>query len=185
MLNTDDGAYPPKVAAALKISLEEAQAIFDNYHNVLYPSITEYRENYVLPTSKERGELHLGLGFTLKTDDADSDIRTLTNATCQFWSILTALTINRMHQLIDEKGYEDDVKVISTIYDSIYFEVTKDPVIVKWVNDNLIKTMLVDFMENQTIHNEAESEVGLDWADTIKLPNDASIELVTEILAEL
>ena len=113
------GAFPPKIAATLKISIEEAQQIFDNYHNVLYPGITNYRESYVLPTAKENGEIHLGLGFTLKTDDADRDIRTLANATCQFWSILTALTINKMHQLIDEEGLEHDVKVISTIYDSI------------------------------------------------------------------
>lgn len=179
------GCYPPKVAATLKIPLEEAQEIFNNYHNVLYPGITDYRENYVLPTAKEYGEIHLGLGFTLKTDDPDRDIRTLANATCQFWSILTALTINKMHQLIDEKGYQEDVKVISTIYDSIYLEVTKDPEIVKWTNDNLIRTMLVDFMEGQTIHNEAQSDVGYNWADMVPIPNNASLAEVRKILANL
>lgn len=179
------GAFPPKIAKTLKIPLEEAQSIFDNYHNVLYPGITDYRENYVLPTSRENGEIHLGLGFMLKTDDADGDIRTLANATCQFWSILTALTINKMHQLIDSMGYEDDVKVISTIYDSIYLEVTKDPVIVKWVNDNLISAMLVDFMEGQLIHNEAESEIGTNWAEMVALPNNAPIGEVRKILSTL
>lgn len=179
------GAFPPKIAATLKIPIEEAEDIFNNYHNVLYPGITDYRENYVLPTAKKQGEVHLGLGFTLKTDDADRDIRTLANATCQFWSILTALTINKMHQLIDSNGYENDVKVISTIYDSIYFEVTKDPVIIKWVNDNLIQSMVVDFMENQTIRNEAESEIGYNWAEMTALPNNASVEDVKKALAKL
>lgn len=179
------GAFPPKIAATLKIPIEEAEEIFNNYHNVLYPGITDYRENYVLPTAKEYGEIHLGLGFTLKTDDADRDIRTLANATCQFWSILTALTINKMHQLIDKHGLENDVKVISTIYDSIYLEVTEDPKIIKWVNDNLISTMLVDFMENQTIHNEAESDIGYNWAEMVKIPNNASIEDIKKALASL
>jgi len=179
------GAFPPKIAATLKIPIEEAEEIFNNYHNVLYPGITDYRENYVLPTAKEYGEIHLGLGFTLKTDDADRDIRTLANATCQFWSILTALTINKMHQLIDSQNLEHDVKVISTIYDSIYLEVTEDPAIIKWVNDNLISSMLVDFMENQTIHNEAESEIGYNWAEMVAIPNNASVKQVKESLAKL
>lgn len=179
------GAFPPKIAATLKISLEEAQQIFDNYHNVLYPGITDYRENYVLPTAKEYGEIHLGLGFSLKTDDADRDIRTLANATCQFWSILTALTINKMHQLIDKEGLENDVKVISTIYDSIYLEVKEDPAIIKWVNDNLIEAMLVDFMEDQIIHNEAESDIGYNWADMVTIPNNASVEDIKKALASL
>lgn len=179
------GAFPPKIAATLKIPLEEAQNIFDNYHNVLYPGITDYRENYVLPTAQENGEIHLGLGFMLKTDDADRDIRTLANATCQFWSILTALTINKMHQLIDENNLENDVKVISTIYDSIYLEVTEDPAIIKWVNDNLIEIMLKDFMVDQIIHNEAESDIGYNWAEMVKVPNNASIKDIKAALAEI
>lgn len=179
------GAFPPKIAATLKISLEAATDIFNNYHNILYPGITDYRENYILPTARENGEIHLGLGFTLRTDDADRDIRTLANATCQFWSILTALTINKLHQLIDEKGYEEHVKVISTIYDSIYLEVTEDPVIIKWANDNLIKIMLVDFMEDQTIHNEAECDIGYNWADMEHIPNNASLSEIKKIMASI
>ena len=179
------GAFPPKIAATLKISLEEAQAIFDNYHNVLYPGITSYRENYVLPTAIAEGQIHLGLGFYLKTDDPSKDIRTLANATCQFWSILTALSINKMHQLIDQNNYEKDVIIISTIYDSIYFEITKDSKIIKWVNDNLIKTMVVDFMENQTISNEAESDIGYNWSDMAKITNNATIEEIENVLSTL
>ena len=179
------GAYPPKIAATLKISLEAAEEIFNNYHQVLYPGITDYRESYVLPTAKEKGEIHLGLGFNIKTDDPKKDIRTLANATCQFWSILTALAINKMHLLIDEQGYQDDVKVISTIYDSIYFEVAKKPRIIKWVNDNLIKVMSVDFMEDQTIKNEAESDIGYNWADMLTIPNNASISEIRATLTKL
>jgi hypothetical protein len=179
------GAYPPKIAATLKITLEAAEEIFYNYHYVLYPGITEYREGYVLPTAQAQGYIHLGLGFNLQTDDPNKDIRTLANATCQFWSILTALTINKMHQLIDDIKYEEDVKVISTIYDSIYFEVTEDPVIIKWVNDNLISTMLVDFMVNQTIKNAASSEIGYDWATMKPIPVDGSTEDIIAVIKQL
>lgn len=179
------GAFPPKIAATLRIPLAEAESIFNNYHNVLYPGITDYRENYVLATAEEEGEIHLGLGFTIKTDDPERDIRTITNATCQFWSILTAISINKMHHLIDEKNYEKHVKVVSTIYDSIYLEVTEDPKIIKWVNDNLINVMTVDFMKNQTVHNECESEIGYDWANLLTIKNNATTSEIKKVLAEL
>lgn len=179
------GAYPPKVAATLKIPLPDAEQIFDRYHNVLYPGITDYRENYVLSTAQANGRIHLGLGFYMKTDNPRRDIRTLNNGTCQFWSTLTALTINKMHQLIDEAGYQHDILVTSTIYDSIYFEIRKDPHYIKWTNDNLIPIMTTDFMENQTIKNEADLEIGTSWADLHKLPHNASLEEIQSILESL
>ena len=90
-----------------------------------------------------------------------------------------------MHAIIDDIGYQEDVKVISTIYDSIYFEVTNDPKIIKWVNDNLINTMLVDFMEEQTVINEAESDIGFNWAEMLTIPNNATIECIEDTLKKL
>lgn len=179
------GAYPPKVAATLKCPLKTAEQIFSNYHNILYPGITDYRENYVLPTTQVEGKLHLGLGFYISTDDPDRDIRTNHNASCQFWSILTALTINKMHHLIDDAGYADDIIITSTIYDSIYFEVRNDVTIVKWLNDTLIPIMTTDFMQDQTIHNEANLEIGLDWADLTELPNDCSLDHISQVIKDI
>ena len=179
------GAFPKKVAATVKISLVAAESIFNAYHNELYPGITKYREEYVLPITKEKGKIHLGLGFYLNSDDPDRDIRTLNNATCQFWSILTALTINKMHRLIDKANLQNDIIVTSTIYDSIYFEVRNDPTIIKWLNDNLIPIMLTDFMENQTIKNEANLEIGTSWADLYELPNNATLEDIDSVFKDI
>lgn len=74
------GCFPPKVAATLKIPLSDAEEIFNNYHQKLYPSITKYREEYVLPTVQATGRIHLGLGFYMHSDKPSSDIRTLSNA---------------------------------------------------------------------------------------------------------
>lgn len=179
------GAYPPKVAASLKISLAAATAIFDSYHNELYPGITKYREEYVLPTAKANGKMHLGMGCYIYTDKPSKDIRTLHNATCQFWSILTLLTINKMHKLIDDAKLQDKVQCISTIYDSIYFLIDDDPKIIKWVNDLLVPIMTQDFMENQIIKNEATAEVGLDWATMHQISNGAEIAEIEEVLSQL
>ena len=181
------GAYPPKIASQIKCSLSEAEAIFNAYHNDMYPGITDYRENYVLPTAKQNGRIHLGLGCYLHTDDATRDIRSLNNATAQFWSILTALAINRLHKLIDDAGLQNDIQVTSTIYDSIFFEVTKDASIIKWLNDHIIPIMTQDFIVSQTVPNMATLEVGTSWANygANPLPIQASLEEVQSVLDNL
>lgn len=177
------GAYPPKVAKTLKIPLSEAESIFNNYHNVLYPGITKYREEYVLPTAKANGKLHLGLGCYLKSDNADKDIRSLANATCQFWSLITLLTVNEMHRRIDQSNA--DLFTIATIYDSIYYCVREDATTIKWLNDNIVPLITQDWMINQAIPNAAEGAIGRNWADLHRIPNGASLEQINDVLSNL
>ena len=159
--------------------------IYYNYHNTLYPGVKSYIEDYVLPTAVANNKLHLGLGFYIKSDKPDRDIRTLHNATIQFWSILTAITINELHRRIDAANLQNDVKVIATIYDSIYLEVRSTPAIIKWANDNLIECMIKDFMLDQRIPNCAESDIGRNWADLHRIPNGASLEQISSVLTTL
>ncbi len=159
--------------------------IFDNYHNVLYPSITDYRENYVLKTAREQGYLHLGLGCRIYTDNPSQEIRTLNNATVQFWSILTLIAINEINYRAKQQGYEEDVIVHATIYDSIYFYVKQDAEIIKWLNDNIVEILCADFLEEQVVKNEAEGELGLNWADLFKIKNNASVEEIQEVIDKI
>ena len=181
------GAYPPKVAATIKCPLSQAEQIFNAYHNEMYPQITEYRENYVLPTAKQYGNLHLGLGCYIASSNPDKDIRTLANASIQYWSVLSLLAINKLHQLIDGNGLQDRIKVTATIYDSVFFEVDKDPEVIKWLNDHLIPIMSQDFMPNQVVKNSCDLCIGTSWADydNNQLPHDASLEYITSILDNL
>lgn len=148
----------------------------------MYPGITRFREEYVLPTAKKQGRIHLGLGFYINTDNPDRDIRTLNNACSQFWSILTALAINKMHALIDEAGLENDVIVTSTIYDSIFFEIRNDPNIIKWVNDRIVPIMEQDFMLNQLVHNEARLEIGKNWAEREEIEANMSLSGIKDLM---
>lgn len=161
------------------------QEIFDNYHNILYPGITHYREYYVLPTAQKQGYIHLGLGCRLYSNDADQHIRTLNNGTVQFWSILTLIAINEFNHRIREEKLEAEVQVISTIYDSIYTQVVKDAEVLKWVNDNLIELMTVQYLQDEIIHNEAEGEIGLNWSDLHAVKNGASVQDIQRILEDL
>lgn len=176
------GAFPKKVADTIKIPLPQAEQIFNAYHNELYPGISNYRENYVLPTSTANGKLHLGLGCYIKTDNASRDLRTLHNASAQFWSILTLLTIHKLQLLIDEANLSDDIQITSTIYDSIYFICRDDPATIKWLNDTLIPIMLAPFIEDQLVANEAALDIGPDWATLKSLPNNATLTQIQETL---
>lgn len=179
------GAYPEKIARTLKISIEEATQIFERYHNMLYEGITKFREEVILPTAKEEGRIHLGLGCYMHTDNPEKDVRTLFNACSQFWSILTLITINEMHHLIDENGLEEDIKVISSIYDSIYFLAKEDAETIKWLNDQIVPIMTTDFIEDQIVHNEATGEIGYNWSDLVQVPNNSSLKEIEEVLKQI
>jgi len=146
--------------------------------------VKKYTENYVLKTVEAEGSIHLGLGLHLKSDNPKKDIRTLHNATIQFWSILTLLAINKMHQAIDEAGMEEDVFCIATIYDSIYYICRDDAETIKWVNDTLIPIMTKDFLIGQTVPNTAELDIGYDWASLTTLPNNITLNQIQEVLDE-
>ena len=175
------GGYPKKLARNAKIPLEKAEEIFNNYHKVLYTGISDMRDR-VVKEATEKGRIHLGLGCYMNSSDPEKESRTLFNACSQFWSILTILTINKMHYLIDEAGYSEDIQIVSSIYDSIYIHLKCDAEIIKWVNDNIIPLMTKDFVTDIIVHNEAEGEIGFNWYDTVKISNGASIEEVLEAI---
>ena len=136
----------------------------------------------VLKVAKKHGRIHLGLGCFLNTSEPEKEIRTLFNACSQFWSILTILVINKMNSLIEAEGLAQDIEIVSSIYDSIYIHVRKDPELIQWVNDTIIPLLTKDFLKDIIVHNEAQGEVGLNWFDTVPVPNGASREEIEEAM---
>lgn len=178
------GAYPEKISINANIPREEAEEIFYIYHNELYAGITEYR-NRVYEYVMDKGYIHLGLGCRLYSSKPDADIRSLFNATCQFWSVLTLLTLHDLNVYIKENKLEEDIKIISSIYDSIYIMIKKDTNLIKQVNDFVIPRLTKDFLENQIVHNEAQGEIGYDWYNTKAVPINADEFDIGKILNSL
>jgi hypothetical protein len=161
--------------------------IYSNYHEVLYKGVGEFRDK-LIDKAKITGYAHLGLGCRLYSSDPGKDYRTMFNsAGGQFWSILSLLTINKMHSLIDAAGYTEDIRCIASIYDSIYYVAKNDATVIKWLNDNLIPVMCTDFLEGQRIKNVAELCVGTSWAnvDDHELPNNATLDYIEKELNKL
>lgn len=179
------GAYPLKIAKTIKCSIATATEIFENYHNVLYPGITKFREQIVLPNARSKGYSHLGLGCRLYVDDIEKDARTVFNAQSQFWSVLTLITIHRLHNEVEETNRQKDVLVNATIYDAIYGIVKDDTESIKWLNDTICPIMEEDFLEGQVVRNSANLEIGDSWADVIELPHNATEEDIQVVLNQI
>ena len=83
--------------------------------------------------------------------------------------------------MIDEAGYQEDIIVTATIYDSIYFIVRDDLEIIKWLNDRIVPIMEQDFIENQTLHNSADLEIGPNWSELHHLDHNISTQEIKEV----
>lgn len=179
------GAYPPKVASSIGCSIEEAQGIFDNFHNVLYPGVTAYREEYVQPTVEQNGYIHLNWGLKLFSSDARKDIRTLNNATMQSYSVLTQIAAVEFRNFMIKHNKQSRIQIVNVIHDAIYAEVDDDPILIKWVNDNLPRIMAKQFVDNQAMPIRAELDIGYNLYDIQTLNNDADLTEIEEKLSAL
>ena len=174
----DYGAYPKKIAKQLGCNLEVAQLIFDRYHKELYQGVTKFREDYVLPTSKEQGYIHLNYGLRLYSDNVEKDIRTLFNANFQSYSVLTQIVLVEFHKAIIKDNMQDKVKLTNTIHDAIYGEMDDDIEVIKWVNDTLIAIMTRQFVHNQSVQLKSEVDIGYNLYDMVTLSNSCSVEKI-------
>jgi hypothetical protein len=152
---------------------------------VLYPGITSFREEKILPQAKRDGYIHMGLGCRMYVDDVDKDARTVFNSASQFWSILTLISLHRLNNEIVVTKQEEDIQANATIYDAIYGIVKADPKPIKWLNDTICPIMEEDFLEDQVVHNSANLEIGLSWADLTELEHNATIEQIQEVIDEI
>jgi len=176
------GAYPKKVAESIKCPLEEAEAIFNAYHNEMYPGITTFRER-ILAYAKQHGYVHLGLGLRMYTSDPVKDVRTLFNACSQFWSIITLLSMADLYQQIDAQ--KQDVIINSSIYDALYGYVRATPEAIEWLNNTIVSIMTQPWITTEVVHNEANLELGITWANLHELPNNATLPQIQKLLENL
>jgi len=181
----DYGSHPPLIAKTLGCSLVDAKGLFDRYHNDLYRGVSEFRDNYSTPTTKENGYLHLNYGLRLYSDDVDKDVRTIFNANFQGYTLLTQIAAVEFRKFIIEHNLQDRIKAISIIHDSLTYEADEDPVLIEWINTNLIRLMCKQFVSDQLVQLHAEIDIGHSMAKMKTLPNNASIDTIKQILEQL
>lgn len=180
MLNISDGGFPDSHKGGTI-----TQDIFDRYHGELYPGVTKFREDYVIPTMTEQGYLHLNWGLRLYTNNPKGDLLPMNNANFQGYSDLTLIAATKFRDLYLSQGNPYNIMGLNIIHDALYYELDDTPEAVKWLNDNLIKVMTPDFLHNQTVHLRAECDFGYNQKSMVTLENNASIEEVINSLATL
>ena len=161
------------------------KTIYDKFHNKLYPGITKYNKDVVLWQAKQTGELHMGLGCYIKTNDPDRDARTLGNVAIQFYDLITLLAIPQLEKAIIDDNMQEHVFITATIYDALYFEVREEAKYIKWLNDTLIAIMVAPMFDDMSVPNVANLDIGDSWASQVELSNNASLEEIEQVLAKL
>lgn len=179
-MNISDGGFPDAHKGGTI-----TQEIFDRYHNELYPGVTRFREDYVIPVSKEQQYLHLNWGLRLYSDNPKSDLLSMNNANFQAYSDLTLIAAVKFRNLYLSQGNPHNIIGLNCIHDALYYELDDTPEAVKWLNDNLIACMVPDFLHNQTVHLRAECDFGYNQANMVTIPNNADLATIEAKLATL
>ena len=161
------------------------QAIFDRYHNELYPGVTQFKTEYVIPTVNSNKSLHLNWGLRLATDNPRGDLLPLNNANFQGYSDLTCIAAVKFRNLYMSQGNPHNIMGLNIIHDALYYELDDTPEAVEWVNTNLIACMTPDFLINQTVHLRAEADFGYNQKDMVTLPNNADLATIIDKLSTL
>ena len=188
------GAGKDKVQQLLKCSPAYAEQVVNTFHHELYPEMHALNEKIGRLAEKE-GEVHLGLGWSLKTESAKSNDRciaaaakrTAANAVVQFWDILTLLALVDFQKQVEVAGYVDKVLIHATVYDSIYLEVFDEIDIITWVNKTLTKCMVgaLKYMEKDVqkpppIELAANAELGESWVSLVEYENNDTKEVIEQ-----
>jgi DNA polymerase I-like protein with 3'-5' exonuclease and polymerase domains len=145
-----------------------ATIVFERYHKELYPGIRSYNEKVKINQIKPRKEVHGLLGLTLKTTQKvkSATIRTMTNFLYQSFSLLSILALERFRRRVYEKGWQEHIKIQSSVYDSVYLMVKNDRKYIDWTVETLGDLMTQDFIEDQKVKLKAEFDISYSsWAD--------------------
>lgn len=145
-----------------------AKRMHYTYHNELYYGLKSYREDSVLPEAKKYKNVHLGLGLHINqtTKLNMASIRTLNNVIYQGFSMLSLIALEKFRRIVYDKNYQDRVQIVSSIYDSVYVLVKRDPELIKWAAAELTKQMEVDYLVDQPMKLSADAEISLtDWSN--------------------
>ena len=79
---------------------------------------------------------------------------------------MSLIAFEKFRQKVVDKGYSDKVKLISSIYDSVYLLVKKDKEVVEWVNKALHEELVQDYIYDQPIPLQADMEISYtNWAE--------------------
>ena len=180
---------------------DKAKFIEDSHHEMykVYYSYVKDKVNQ----AKIDGYVTLAFGLRLRTPVLkasnganipsyiiEQEERSVGNALFQSYGLMTLNALaNIMNEVWDHPAYFDRIVPVSTIYDSLYFELDNDLDQLVWLNEVIVRNMK-DITEIPELHHP-ELELGADveilypdWASAIKIKNGASKKDVINSIEE-
>lgn len=180
----------------LGFSAQDAKRIEASYHE-LYKESDIWTEEQ-LEFATEHGYVECAFGLRLRTPILGRTIRTLknniyiadkegrsaVNAITQSWGMLINRTAIAIINKIIYSNYYDKIYPINTIHDAIYFLFLNDPIVIQWLNTNLIREMKWNDhpkIQSTDVPMGANLSIGKNWADQHDLSNSALLAEITAI----
>lgn len=180
------GATYVAVQKVLNCTKEEAQEILDNYWKA-YSGVYKFFEEQLEFALEHGYVVSMFNGLHLKVPNLqakstfvqEKEIRTMNNFLIQSSGFLTLRAIKRIQDWIEANGLTNDIKIINSIYDSIYFYVREDKDLLKLVNEKVVELMTIPAFEDELLHNRTQLELGYRWDTLVKIKNNASVLEIT------
>ena len=180
--------------------IDQARQIEEAYHD-LYKVTAEFAEKNKQFMEKN-GYVECAFGLKLRTPiisktilgtsktpyEAEAEVRSANNAVTQSWGMLLNRAMIATDRRIEAAGYGTIILPINMIHDAGYFLVKDDPETVKFLNDTLIPEMEWnddDQIRSTDVPMTATLEIGKSWDQMKKVPNNATIEEVTDVIRTL
>ncbi|MDA3807805.1 MAG: DNA polymerase [Thiomicrorhabdus sp.] len=184
----------------LGFSDEEALQIEGSYH-AMY-EVSDTHAAFLIAEAAFQGYVELAFGLRLRTPtlkatnmnqrkvpyQAKSEGRTANNAASQSYGLLMNRAINATEARIEASEYVNDILVLNTIHDAVYYLARNDAKVIQFLNVTLIEEMEWNELtpiKSDAIPMTAQLDVGKSWDKQVTLENNASIEEITNLLNTL
>jgi len=169
--------------------MAEAKQIVDNYWEG-YKGVKAYYDNNIAFAEENGYVVSEFSGLTLRTpninanDEAtrEREIRVLCNFLIQSSAFMLLRYLTDFMKWVEDNGYENKIKIVNSIYDSIYMYIDEDYELLAEVNKVFPEIMTRPLWEDELLHHELEMDVGRDWKDQKTLPAGATAEFIEKFL---
>ena len=184
-----------------KFGFSEKKAKFiEASHKKLYVTYYKYVEDQI-EVAKIKGYLTLAFGLRLRTVklnigrsggvpqyQIEEEQRSAGNAIFQSYGLITLNALAKiMNEVWAHEKYFDRIVPVTTIYDSLYFEMDNDLEQLTWMNEVITRNMLDLAGVPELSHEETNLGVDVevlypDWSTKLWIPNNGTSEEIQKCI---
>lgn len=168
------GRGPANIAKVFHLSMSEAKALINNWFAQM-PQVKAWIDNQrsmvlknITPTTPLGRERHFVVTYEalnhIQNEYVNFPIQSIA-------SDMTMLSLIAIQDWIEENGYQNDVRIVLSVHDSIVLEVMDDDDLVREVVETAVKIMHDTpdkYLKDNEVPFKADAEVGYAWGNLSK-----------------